>query len=70
MSALNTRAVRAGVAERYSDAGISGAAMGNRPGFLRMREAAMAGRLEVILVTDTTRLARSQELAPLIRRHR
>jgi site-specific DNA recombinase len=65
-------AARAGwqVIERYSDAGISGAAMGNRPGFLRMREDAMAGRFNILLLTDTTRLARSQELAPLIERLR
>jgi site-specific DNA recombinase len=58
------------IVERYSDAGISGAAMGNRPGFLRMRADGMAGRFTVLLVTDTSRLARSQELAPLIERFR
>src|SRR5262245_38386346 len=58
------------VAERYSDQSISGAALGNRPGFLRMRADAMAGRFDVLLVTDTTRLARSHDLAPLIDRLR
>jgi site-specific DNA recombinase len=58
------------VVEQYTDAGISGAAMGNRPGFLRMRADGMAGRFSVLLVIDTTRLARSQELAPLIERFR
>lgn len=58
------------VVERYSDAGISGAATGNRPGFLRMRADGMARRFTVLLVIDTSRLARSQELAPLIDRFR
>jgi site-specific DNA recombinase len=58
------------ITERYSDAHISGAAMGNRPGFLRMRADAMSGKFDVLLVADTTRLARSQELAPLIDRFR
>jgi site-specific DNA recombinase len=58
------------VFELYQDAGISGAAMGNRPGFQAMRADAMAGKFDVLLVTDTTRLARSQELAPLIERLR
>lgn len=58
------------IVEQYSDAGISGGAMGNRPGFLRMRGDGMAGRFEVLLVIDTSRLARSQELAPLIDRFR
>lgn len=43
----------------HSDAGISGGAMGNRPGVLRMLEDAIAGRFDVLLVTDTTRLSRS-----------
>ena len=54
------------VIEHYVDAGISGAAMENRPGFVRMREAALARRFDLLLVTDTTRLARSQQLAPLV----
>jgi DNA invertase Pin-like site-specific DNA recombinase len=58
------------VIEHYSDASISGAAMGNRPAFQRMRADAMAGKFGVLLVTDTSRLARSQELAPLIDRFR
>lgn len=58
------------VIERYADEGISGASMGNRPAFLRMRTDAMAGKFDVLLIADTTRLARSQELAPLIDRFR
>ena len=51
---------------QYKDEGISGAAFGNRPAFNEMRAAAMAREFDVLLVTDTTRLSRSQELAPLI----
>src|ERR1700729_2093862 len=71
-SACREYAARQGwrLIERYQDASISGAAIGNRPGFLRMRSDAMAGKFDVLLVTDTTRIARSQELAPLIDRLR
>lgn len=58
------------VIERYEDASISGAAMGNRPGFLRMRSDAMAGKFGALLVVDTTRLCRSGELQPLVERLR
>lgn len=58
------------IAERYEDQGISGAAMGNRPGFLRMRADAMARHFDVLLLTDTTRLCRSGELQPLVERLR
>ncbi len=54
------------VIEHYSDAGISGATFGARPGFQRLRADAMAGKFDVIVVVDTTRLSRSQELAPLV----
>ena len=54
------------IVRRYQDEGISGAAFGNRPEFNAMRAAAMAGEFGVLLVLDTTRLSRSQELAPLI----
>src|SRR6266446_5458719 len=57
------------IIESYAET-VSGAAFGNRPEFLRMRAAAMAGRFAVLLVTDTGRLTRSQELAPLIERLR
>lgn len=56
------------IAADYTDEGISGAAMGNRPGLLRALEAVSIG--DVLLVADTTRLSRSQELAPLIDRLR
>ena len=54
------------VVHHYQDEGISGAAFGNRPGFQEMRDAAIAGEFDILLVSDTTRLSRSQELAPLV----
>lgn len=52
----------------HSDEAISGAALGNRPG---ARSAiAAAGRGDVLLVTDLSRLSRSQDLAPLVTRLR
>lgn len=47
------------VVERFEDQGISGAALGNRPGVLRMREAALARRFDALLVVDLSRLSRS-----------
>jgi len=56
------------VAEQYTDEGISGAAMGNRPG---VRGAlAVLSRGDALIVTDLSRLSRSQDLAPLITRLR
>lgn len=52
------------VTDEYLDEAISGAALGNRPGVLRMMEAAIAGKLECVLVVDLTRLARSQADLP------
>jgi DNA invertase Pin-like site-specific DNA recombinase len=40
----------------FSDEGISGAATGNRPGFLAMMEAAAAHHFDVLIVVDLTRL--------------
>jgi site-specific DNA recombinase len=56
------------VARDFTDEGISGAALGNRPGL----GAALAalGADDVLLVADLTRLSRSQELAPLLDRLR
>lgn len=48
------------VVERFEDQGISGAALGNRPGVLKLQEAAFAGRIKAVLVTDLSRLSRSQ----------
>jgi site-specific DNA recombinase len=59
-----------GITHRFEDQGISGTAMGNRPGVLSMRDAALAGRFEVVLVSDLSRLARSEDLPPLISRLR
>jgi site-specific DNA recombinase len=57
------------IAEHYEDQGISGAALGNRPGVLRLQEAALARRLDVVLVTDLSRLSRSNgDLSKMIDR--
>jgi len=57
------------VAARFEDQGISGAALGNRPGVLKLREAALARRFDVVLVTDLSRLSRSNgDLSTLIDR--
>lgn len=48
------------VVARFEDQGISGAATGNRPGFLEMVEAVNAGCFDVLVVMDLTRLSRSQ----------
>ncbi len=55
--------------EKFEDQGISGAALGNRPGVLKMQEAALARRFDVLLVTDLTRLSRSNgDLSKMIDR--
>lgn len=56
------------IAEEFSDEGISGAAFGNRPAFQRLMQALQQD--DVLLVVDTTRLSRSQDLAPLLTRLR
>lgn len=48
------------VVARFEDQGISGAAIGNRPGFLAMVEAGNAGGFDVLVVMDLSRLSRSQ----------
>ena len=52
----------------FKDEGISGAALGNRPGFQQAMSTVHAG--DILLVADLTRLSRSQELAPLLDRLR
>jgi site-specific DNA recombinase len=47
------------VAEIFSDAGISGASVFNRPEYERMLGAAVAGRFAIILCEDLDRLARN-----------
>lgn len=47
------------VCERFADYGISGASIGNRPGYIKLREALLARRVDVVLVTDLSRLSRS-----------
>lgn len=56
------------IAADYVDQGISGAALGNRPGVQAALAAMQPG--DVLLVADLSRLSRSQELAPLIDRIR
>jgi DNA invertase Pin-like site-specific DNA recombinase len=57
------------VVEYFEDQGISGAALGNRPGVLRLQETAFARRVDVVLVTDLSRLSRSQgDLSKMIDR--
>ena len=53
-------------AGEYQDQGISGAAIGNRPGVQAAIAACRSG--DVLLLNDITRLCRSQDLAPLIAR--
>ncbi len=56
------------VAGEHADEGISGAALGNRRG---VRDALAAlQREDVLLLTDLSRLSRSQDLAPLLTRLR
>lgn len=54
------------IAGEHVDQGISGAALGNRPG-ARAAIAALE-RGDVLLVTDLSRLSRSQDLGPLLAR--
>jgi DNA invertase Pin-like site-specific DNA recombinase len=56
------------IAAEHTDEGISGAAMGNRPGVQTALSALMPG--DVLIVMDTSRLSRSQDLAPLVTRLR
>jgi site-specific DNA recombinase len=56
------------VEREFADEGISGAALGNRPGARAALEALGAG--DVLLVNDLSRLSRSQDLAPLLTRLR
>lgn len=56
------------IGAEYTDEGISGAAIGNRPGVQKALAELEAG--DVLLVVDTTRLSRSQDLAPLLTRLR
>lgn len=56
------------IAGEHTDAGISGAALGNRPGAKSAIAALQRG--DVLLLTDLSRLSRSQDLAPLLARLR
>ena len=52
------------IVEQFDDQGISGAAIGNRPGVRNLMDAALAGRVQAVLVTDLSRLSRSQADLP------
>lgn len=56
------------VGAEHTDEGISGAALGNRPGVRAAVSALVRG--DVLLVTDLSRLSRSQDLAPMVTRLR
>jgi site-specific DNA recombinase len=57
------------IVERFEDQGISGAAVGNRPGVLALQQAGTARRVDAVLVTDLSRLSRSQgDLSKMIDR--
>ncbi len=47
------------VCERFADHGISGASIGNRPGYMKLRESLLGRRFDVVLVSDLSRLSRS-----------
>ncbi|MBS0379021.1 MAG: recombinase family protein [Proteobacteria bacterium] len=47
------------VTHRYADPGISGAAIGNRPQYLRMTTAAKAREFEIVMALELARLSRS-----------
>src|SRR5882672_5673503 len=51
------------VVAEYSDPGISGGAMGNRPDFQRMFASAKRHEFEVLLALDTSRISRSHDLS-------
>jgi DNA invertase Pin-like site-specific DNA recombinase len=52
------------VAHQFEDKGISGAALGNRPGVIHMQEASLARAFDVLLIADLSRLSRSQADLP------
>jgi site-specific DNA recombinase len=57
------------VTQYFEDQGISGAALGNRPGILALQEVALTRRFDVLLVTELSRLSRSQgDLSKMIAR--
>jgi DNA invertase Pin-like site-specific DNA recombinase len=57
------------VAAEFADEGISGAALGNRPGARGLMKAAFGQQFDVVLVTDLSRLSRSNgDLSKMIDR--
>lgn len=56
------------ITHNFVDEAISGAAVGNRPGFLDMMATVCAG--DVLVLSQLDRLSRSQDLAPMVERLR
>jgi len=57
------------VITKFADEGISGAALGNRPGARELMEGAFGQQFDVVLVTDLPRLSRSNgDLSKMIDR--
>jgi len=48
------------ITHHFEDQGISGAAIGNRPGFQQMMAVGLAREFDILYVINLTRLARSQ----------
>ena len=55
---------------QYIDEGVSGSALGNRPGVLQAIRDGEAGRYDILLIMELGRLARSEDLPKLIQRLR
>ncbi|MDB6013145.1 MAG: Resolvase domain [Gammaproteobacteria bacterium] len=56
------------IAGRFKDEGISGDALGNRPGVQMMIRGSEAREFDALVVMDLHRLARTEDLPPLIKR--
>lgn len=54
------------ITARFDDQGISGAAIGNRPGIQAVIAAGLAREIDALIVTDLSRLSRSQADLPKI----
>ncbi len=54
------------IVAKFKDEAISGAAMGNRPGLLKMQEASLRRAFDTLLVADLSRLSRNQGDLPKI----
>ena len=56
------------IVELFTDQGISGAALGNRPGMQAALSAATSAKFDVLLVRDVQRVARGEDLPVLAKR--